>query len=89
MIDWTNIVVRGIVALLASAAAIALLWSARRGGKVEQELKDQLAGEKTKAEIVEKSDASAEAAATRSDPRVHDAVNVVPNISIPDWSKRH
>jgi hypothetical protein len=87
--DWNVIATRGIIGAIIAVFAGLILWAAKRQGKTEQRLQDELAGEKTKAAIEEKSDAVSEAAAARSDPRVHDVPDIVPNTSIPDWSKRH
>jgi len=86
--DWTNIAVRSIVAVVAALGFFAILWAAKRQGKTEQALKDQLAGEKTKAEIVENSNASAEAADTRSDPTRHADPAIVSGDAVPGWLRR-
>lgn len=86
--NWTDLAVRGIVATLIALAGLFILRAARNAGKTEAELRDQLAGEKTKAEIVEKSNESAEAAAARSDPSLHNVPDIVHGHTLPDWSKR-
>lgn len=86
--DWTNAVVRGIVAVVVAISGFFILWAAKRQGKAEQKLRDELGGEKAKAEIVENSNASAEAAAARSDPRVHDVPDLVSGSTLPDWLRR-
>ena len=86
--DWTGIVVRSIVALVMALSAFVILRAARSAGKTEAELRDQLAGAKAKAEIVEKSNESAEAAAARSDPKLHDVPDVVRASTLPSWLKR-
>jgi len=86
--DWTNIIVRGIIAAVIAIAAGAILWAAKRQGKTEQRLQDELAGEKTKAAIEDKSDASAEAADTRSDPTRHAEPTIVSGDTLPGWLRR-
>jgi len=86
--DWTDTAVRGIVAAVIAIFAGAVLWAAKRQGKTEQRLQDELAGEKTKAAIEDKSDASAEAADTRSAPTRHDEPAIVRDTSIPGWLRR-
>lgn len=86
--DWNVIATRGIIGAVIAVFAGLILWAAKRQGKTEQSLKDQLAGEKTKAVIVEKSNEVSEAAAARSDPRVHDVPDLVSGDTLPGWLRR-
>ncbi len=86
--DWPNIVLR----IAAMWTVILVIWVlirwAIRDIKETQALKDQLIVEKAKAVTVEKSNESAEAAAARSDPGVHDEPTVVRGDQLPAWTKR-
>jgi len=87
--NWTEIFMRGIVVAVAGLVCLLILRAARHAGKTEAELRAQLAGEKTKAEIVEKSNASAEAADARSAGNVRDVDgDIVRGDALPDWLKR-
>ena len=86
--NWTDVLVKGIIAVVAALAGFFVLRNARNAGKVEAELRGQLAGAKTKAEIVDKSDASAEAADARGDPSLHNIPDVVRGDTLPGWLKR-
>jgi len=87
--NWTDIIVRGIVVAVAGLMCLFILRAARHAGKTEAELRGQLAGEKTKAEIVEKSNEAAEAADARRDPDVRNLdADIVRGDALPDWLKR-
>lgn len=87
--NWTDIFVRGIVVAVAGIVCLLILRAARHAGKTEAELRAALAGEKTKAEIVEKSNEAAEAADARRAPAVRDVdADVVRGDALPDWLKR-
>lgn len=89
MIDWTETAVRGIIAIVIALAGFVILRNVRSQGKTEQRLRDELAGEKLRAAIVESSNASAEAAAGRSDPRVRSVDGVVVRgPTLPAWLRR-
>jgi plasmid stability protein len=87
--NWTDIFVRGIVVAVAGLVCLLILRAARHAGKTEAELRAALAGEKTKAEIVEKSNEAVQAADTR---RASDGDRVAPDVvrgdALPDWLKR-
>jgi len=85
---WSDIVVRSVIAAIIALAGFLILRAARTAGKTEAELRAQLAGSKTKAEIADKSNESAEAAAARSDPSLHDVPDIVRGDALPSWLKR-
>jgi hypothetical protein len=89
MVDWTRIIILAAGAGLVLFVGWAMFQSAMRTARETQALKDKLAGEKTKAEIVEKSNEAAQAADARS---ASDSQRVAPDIvqgsNLPDWTKR-
>lgn len=67
--------------------ALLVMW-AKREGRIIAETQADVAALEAGDEIKEKSRESSEAAADRSDPRVHDVDVIVPNERIPAWLKR-
>lgn len=75
-----------VIGILVAFALLA--WWAKHEALLAQTRKDDIEDLGRSAELVEKSNASAETAASRSDPRVHDAPDGVPGTRFPEWSRR-